>query len=434
VTRARVWGLAYLMGAAAAGWALGDRAHLAVLLVACLACALAGWRFVRAGASVRAIVGVAVAARLFVFAAPPSLSDDGFRYLWDGYVQVVGVSPYAYPPADRPDLGPADLLERMNSPDFFSVYPPVAQAAFALSAAASDDWRVAWYVWKAVCLSAEVLTIGLLVRVAGRAAAALYLLHPLAWIEAVGQAHVEALLVPLVLLIAAALRRPARAAWVGAALALAALTKLYPIVLGAVALRSRAAWGAALGAGLVVSAPYLSAESIRNGLESVRLFSSFFEFGAAPFMLVKAMLWRVAPLLGPHAAQLMLAAFVLLIPLIAYRFRSQPVAGMLALIVAYLGLSATLHPWYLLPVLALAPLVRPIRTELHVFGLLFLGTYARYVWGEGAYLFAVALAWGGALVYAITRSRGRAARLDRSRSDPPARPADARLETPCSKT
>ena len=33
----------------------------------------------------------------------PTLSDDMFRYVWDGRVQAHGISPYRYPP-DAPQL------------------------------------------------------------------------------------------------------------------------------------------------------------------------------------------------------------------------------------------------------------------------------------------------------------------------------------------
>lgn len=426
----RAWAAGYVLLAVGAGWALLDRSSLGVLLACAGACSVCGWRLVRSGASARLILGVALAARLCAFAAPPSLSDDGYRYLWDGYVQHAGVSPYAERPAAAPHLGPPEVLDRMNSDAFYSVYPPLTQAVFAAATVWSDDWRVAWYAWKLACLIAEGAGGLLLVRLVGASASALYLLHPLSWIEAVGQAHSEALLVPLLLGAAYALRAPALHAWAGVAVALGALVKLYPVVLLPLFARSRAAWGAAAAVALAVASPYLSVEALRNGLESVRLFGVYFEFGAAPFMLVKAALWEHAPSLGPHAGRILTATFLLLLPLVLMGYRRRPVRGAFAVVALYLALSATLHPWYVVPLLALAPLLRPVPLWLPAFGLLSLLTYSRYVWGEEAYLASVGLAWGGALAIALVTQTMR-----RLAPDAPARaqgrPAEGRhRETP----
>ena len=40
--------------------------------------------------------GTAVIARLILLFTTPSLSDDVYRYIWDGHVALNSVSPYAY--------------------------------------------------------------------------------------------------------------------------------------------------------------------------------------------------------------------------------------------------------------------------------------------------------------------------------------------------
>ena len=46
------------------------------------------------------VLGVALAMRLPVLFAPPFLSSDLYRYIWDGRVQNAGINPYRYLPAD----------------------------------------------------------------------------------------------------------------------------------------------------------------------------------------------------------------------------------------------------------------------------------------------------------------------------------------------
>ena len=84
-------------------------------------------------------LGVAVVARLLLIGAFPQLSDDIYRFIWDGRLINQGVNPFAQLPAyymqegtQLPGLSP-ELFAQLNSPEYFTIYPPVAQAIFALA-------------------------------------------------------------------------------------------------------------------------------------------------------------------------------------------------------------------------------------------------------------------------------------------------------------
>ena len=86
------------------------------------------------------IFGFAILFRLVLLPTRPTLSDDMFRYVWDGRVQAAGLSPYRYAP-DAHEL--IDLRNEMravwrsiNRPKVVTVYPPGAQLAYA------GIWRV----------------------------------------------------------------------------------------------------------------------------------------------------------------------------------------------------------------------------------------------------------------------------------------------------
>src|SRR4051794_35998453 len=89
----------------------------------------------------------AVALRLAALAGPPTLSDDLFRYAWDGHVQVADIDPYRYAPDDPaleslrdPWLWPPSShcpvvarppdCTRINRPAVHTIYPPAAEAWF----------------------------------------------------------------------------------------------------------------------------------------------------------------------------------------------------------------------------------------------------------------------------------------------------------------
>ena len=57
------------------------------------------------------VVAIALAARVAMLASPIVLSDDAYRYLWEGKIQRAGFNPYKYAP-DAPKLAP---LQRRRS-------------------------------------------------------------------------------------------------------------------------------------------------------------------------------------------------------------------------------------------------------------------------------------------------------------------------------
>ncbi|MEM8687168.1 MAG: glycosyltransferase 87 family protein [Pseudomonadota bacterium] len=185
-----------------------------------------------------------LAMRLSQLGATPILEDDHNRYLWDGAVTVSGQSPFAASPeavaiSTDPSLQALKdkaglVFEDINYPEYRTVYPPVAQAAFALSHIISpfslDAWRV---VLIALELAAMAFMIAIL-RQFGRSDlwCALYWWNPLIIKELANSAHMEpVLLLPLVAGVWAAL--VLRPVWASGLLAVAAGVKLWPIVLSA---------------------------------------------------------------------------------------------------------------------------------------------------------------------------------------------------------
>jgi hypothetical protein len=145
--------------------------------------------------SLGVIVLVGAVARLAALGSPPTLSDDVYRYRWDGRVQLSGFDPYAYPP-DHPSLEflRDEEFRHINFPHLRTVYPPLAQLAFRLGASLSDTLTAQ----KAVCVFAEVFTgLSLLCILLWRGLSPLWVVayawHPLVILEIAGQGHNDAL-------------------------------------------------------------------------------------------------------------------------------------------------------------------------------------------------------------------------------------------------
>ena len=128
-----------LLAAGLCGLALsGDLLQHAWRLWAFYGLSLGGFGLLATAATSLPLRGALVAAvllRVVFLPVTPSLSDDVYRYLWDGQVQRAGTSPYLYAPADpRLDgvqaAAGAGLRALVNHPRLRTVYPPLAEELF----------------------------------------------------------------------------------------------------------------------------------------------------------------------------------------------------------------------------------------------------------------------------------------------------------------
>ncbi len=182
-----------------------------------------------------ALIGaVAVAMRVVVLAAPPFLSSDVYRYVWDGRVLAAGINPYRYIPADA-QLAPlrdAEIFPRINRSTYApTIYPPAAEAIFfavTRISASVTAMRMAMVAFEAI---AAALLLRLLAAAGLRATRIIvYAWHPLPVWEFAGSGHVDAAIITFVAL-ALWSRRRCGAGATGLALALAVLVKFYPVAL-----------------------------------------------------------------------------------------------------------------------------------------------------------------------------------------------------------
>ena len=182
------------------------------------------------------VLGLVFAAlfRLAIIFSPPNLSDDIFRYIWDGRVQAAGVNPYRYIPAEEPlaQLRDENIYPHINRRETVrTIYPPVGQAAFLLITRFSES--VTWM--KAAMVGFEAIAIWALVALLAsfgfaRQRVLIYAWHPLAVWEFAGSGHADALAIAFIALTLLARRKNAESL-TGVLIACATCVKLFPIVL-----------------------------------------------------------------------------------------------------------------------------------------------------------------------------------------------------------
>ena len=222
----------------------------------------------------RLLFGVAFLLNLVAVTGPPATSDDDWRYLWDGRVQLHGVDPYRYsarahelqdlrtdaifPPLRPPPrslcqyhrfaedgFAESDLngCTRINRPSANTIYPPVTEAFFAVMSVVTFGGHGNEFSMQ-VAAGLGVLLIGWLlyrrIRARGDPSwwVALWLWCPTVVLEATQNAHIDWLGVLLV--VAAITAVPTRRVILRGILIGAAVgVKLYPGVVGASMLKRR---------------------------------------------------------------------------------------------------------------------------------------------------------------------------------------------------
>jgi len=357
-------GAALVAGAFAVG-DLGDlrlesRAYVALQGAMLAVCGLATMLLWRGGRrrDLVVVIAVAVAARAVLAFDAPTLSDDAYRFAWDGRVALEGVNPFRYAPAD-PELRPLrdfEVFVNVNRPFVNTIYPPTYQAVFAAANVAGGDGvgpiKLAFLAAEGGLVALLLVLLARTGRPAGRVV--LYAWHPLAVLETASSAHPEALLMLLVL--AALLLwdrgRPARA---GVALGAAVLTKFVPLVLAPMLAR-RLRWRFALAGAATMALLYLP--YLPAGRELFSAFGTYADesFGAGPYA------WLAGTGVPEAAARgLPLAALAAAIAWTAAR-PPRDLAGAARASGLLLGgvllASHNVAPWYglwLLPFLCVAP-------------------------------------------------------------------------------
>lgn len=296
------------------------------------------WRIERA--TLGRVLLLGLIARLLFLGAPPHLSDDVFRYLWEGTLLSHGGNPFLTPPALVEGLDEA-LRAQVNHPDVSTVYPPLALVWFQVLALGRVTWAQALTAIVDLGTVAGLHALGR-DRPRARPAALVWALHPLMVLESANGAHLDVLAVALAVggLVAFDRGRTGLAA----ALTLAGgLTKLLPATwLPAMVRRAplRALTGLALMLLLSLPGWWAVLDAGVDGLTGLSGYARHWSFNGLLFPLL-------SPVLGT-ATRPALALCGALVFVGAHVRRQDPARVMWWLTTAFVLVSPTVHPWYLL--------------------------------------------------------------------------------------
>jgi len=326
------------------------------------------------------ILVVAVAVRFLFLFNPPQLSDDIYRYLWDGSNLLRGVNPYAVAPSAVKPLPESALIHsRINHPQYVTIYPPAAQLVFATGAALGGNVTGLKLFLILLDVSLCAILIKLLLHLGMPPwHSVLYAWNPLPVLEIAGSGHVDGagltmLFASICLLVthrqnvSGNLPRKWPFFISGALLACACLVKLYPFAFIPVLLflvpQGRLShffvgYMSAMAALLLMFMPHLV-----NMIASLETYARNWEFAGFAFTEIRSMSGS-----GTAARLLLSGSFIVAVVAISTRlagcirnvattFRREccVMNACYAIAMTQLLLTPTLQPWYALSLAVFLP-------------------------------------------------------------------------------
>lgn len=349
----------------------------------------------------------------------PGLSDDYWRFLWDGHLTFLGLSPYEYTPtqlleAGKTDVWLTEIYHQLNSPNYYSVYPPLNQVLFSLAGMCKTP-EAGLLVLKTIVLSGNILLFmairSLIKRLKwGSHLLWLVVLNPLFIIETTGNLHFEGLTIALFLFGVTFILQN-KLIWAGLLMGMAISVKLVPLLFLPF-LFNTYGWkkniptmAVILFLNLILCIPFVNLETIGKISQSINLYFQTFEFNSLGFGLLNK---TISSIVGFNTTQWVGPICTLLFLMIGgwiwVSHWRKPEKNMwkilMIILLAYYCLSTTVHPWYIL-----YPLVIGLFAQSWYgvyFSLVVILSYAFYLYGNTTthqliivfeYLLLISLIW-----------------------------------------
>lgn len=368
--------------------------------------------------------------RVIFIVSIPFLSDDFYRFIWDGKLFINGYNPYLFIPSEIINTDIAknvgltqELYSGLNSPEYYSVYPPINQLFFSLGGFFSKFGMLAGIIALRVPI---IITEFFLIKYIKRLLESLklaqhnvlwYALNPLVIVELSGNLHYEGMMMMCIII---ALYWLTQNKWGGAAVwwAMAISIKLIPLLFLPVLLKRlgvlKSIWFYLITsiALLFTFLPFLDQQLIHHISSSIDLYFRTFEFNASVYYIVrwfgfKSVGYNIIQTAGPI---LSVITFVLVMILYFYKNNSwqDTVKKMLFAYTIYLLMASIVHPWYIVNLVVLCVFIPKYKYAILWSSVIVL-SYAAYQTSEYQenYLFiwveyAIILGW---LVFEVIKGK-----------------------------
>lgn len=323
---------------------------------------------------------ISVVARLASIFFEPQLSDDYYRYIWDGMIMQQDVHPMMYTPSfllHHPEIAsvPESLFTLLNSKDYYSVYPPMAQWIYFISFKVNGlnlYGHVVFY--KSLLIIVDLIILFLLYRLLKKnnlssSHVLWYALNPLVILEFSGNLHMDGLMIAG-LLGAILVSDQKHIWWSSLLMSVSIASKLLTLMLIPF-MPVKIYWkkmilftALTLTSSIVIF--WLSFGQHTGWLDSVRLWFTSFEFNASIYYVVRSIGYQIVGynaigVIGPALASLTMIGIGIIWWTYIRKNKLDWMQAMLFVLTLYFLMSTTVHPWYLVMLVALRVL------SLHVY-------------------------------------------------------------------
>ena len=344
----------------------------------------------RYGANFKALLAIGIGLRLVFIVALPNLSQDFYRFIWDGRLLMQGISPYLYTPefiVSQSEIVVAqsnDLVAGMGSlnASHYSNYPPLNQLFFGIGSLFGGSSILGSAVaMRLLIILADIATLLFAKKILDHLKLPIkklwwFYLNPFIILELTGNLHFEGV---MIFFIVASFYTLLKSKWLLSAILFgcAISLKLIPLLLLPVFFwwfvkreQFAASFKRLTFYYLVVAVtvlltflPFYDAQLVSNFSDTIALWFQKFEFNASIYYIIRwigyeTIGWNIIADVGKILPLIVLST-VALISLVKKRESLTKLAtGMLFALFVYLLLSTTVHPWYVATPLILSVFTR----------------------------------------------------------------------------
>ncbi|MBT7242498.1 MAG: mannosyltransferase [Flavobacteriaceae bacterium] len=327
------------------------------------------------------LAGIGIIFRLLFIAVLPNLSQDFYRFIWDGRLITQGISPYLFTPENYIEDTSNSFVTIVNQAQelyngmgslnrsHFSNYPAINQLCFAIASVfAGKSILGSVMVVRIILILADIgiLCIGkkLLVKLHLNPNQIFwYFLNPFIVIELTGNLHFEGV---MLFFLIASLYLLHQKKWLGSAglLGISVSVKLIPLLflplyyrwfstdLNKGFFKLAGFYFIVLGTVIFTFTPFLSAQFISNFSKTIFLWFQNFKFNASIYYIIrwmgfKIVGWNMIAIIG-KILPLFVILFILLFTFLRKNKSTQQlITSMLFGVSIYFLFSTTIHPWYI---------------------------------------------------------------------------------------
>ena len=367
------------------------------------------------------LVAIAIIFRLIFLTAIPNLSQDFYRFIWDGRMMLKGFNPYLYLPETFINQGYAPINQATElysgmgalNGSHYTNYPPINQLNFFIAALFNNSSIIG----SIIALRLQIILADIGIIYFGKKILEklklpvhnifLYALNPFIIIELTGNLHFESV---MLFFLVWSLYLILQKKWSIAALvfSLSVAVKLIPLLFLPLfyqwftkdekrkGILNFLSFGAIIiGINMLLFLPFLSSDLLDKYLSSVGLWFQKFEFNASLYYIARALgtLFRgynEIAIIG-KTTPVIVVIFLLIITL--FRKNKSPQQLITALLIGisfYYFTTTTMHPWYLATLVILSVFTNyrfPIVWSVVI--VLSYQAYANIPWKENLWLIAL---------------------------------------------